>query len=67
DEIWHKVIIHGIPTTIFSTPERFNNVKTEIEEFNPGLHHRNPMERESSISNGNLSGWERCYRNGPEK
>ncbi|RPA91575.1 hypothetical protein L873DRAFT_1794765 [Choiromyces venosus 120613-1] len=38
DEIWHKVIIHGIPTTIPSTPKGFNTVKTEIEEFNPGLH-----------------------------
>ncbi|RPA91292.1 hypothetical protein L873DRAFT_1582079, partial [Choiromyces venosus 120613-1] len=38
DEIWHKVIIHSIPTTIPSTPEGFNTVKTEIEEFNPGLH-----------------------------
>ncbi|RPB01370.1 hypothetical protein L873DRAFT_1891677 [Choiromyces venosus 120613-1] len=38
DEIWHIVIIHSIPTTIPSTPEGFNTVKTEIEEFNPGLH-----------------------------
>ncbi|RPA98031.1 hypothetical protein L873DRAFT_1790557 [Choiromyces venosus 120613-1] len=38
DEIWHKVIIHGILTTIPSTHKGFNTVKTEIEEFNPGLH-----------------------------
>ncbi|RPA88876.1 hypothetical protein L873DRAFT_1584835, partial [Choiromyces venosus 120613-1] len=38
DGILYKVIIHRIPTTIPSTPEGFNTVKTEIEEFNPGLH-----------------------------
>src|SRR5437899_6335977 len=33
DEIWHKVILHGIPTTT-----TFNTVQSEIEEFNPGTH-----------------------------
>ncbi|RPA92769.1 hypothetical protein L873DRAFT_1794085 [Choiromyces venosus 120613-1] len=43
DEIWHKVIIYSIPTTIPSTPEGFNTVKTKIEEFNPGLHLPRPL------------------------
>ncbi|RPA98030.1 hypothetical protein L873DRAFT_1790556 [Choiromyces venosus 120613-1] len=38
DKICHMVIIYGISTTISSTPEGFNPVKTEIEEFNPGLY-----------------------------
>ncbi|RPA96850.1 hypothetical protein L873DRAFT_1791431 [Choiromyces venosus 120613-1] len=42
DEIWHKVIIHSIPTTISSTPEGFNTVKTKIEEFNLSLHLPHP-------------------------
>jgi hypothetical protein len=33
DEIWHKVILHGIPTTT-----TFNTVQSEVEEFNPGIH-----------------------------
>src|SRR5437879_3143527 len=33
DQIWHKVILHGIPTTT-----TFNTVQSEIEEFNPGTH-----------------------------
>src|SRR5437588_466135 len=33
DEIWHKVILHGIPTTT-----TFNTVQSEIEECNPGTH-----------------------------
>src|SRR5437660_2646484 len=33
DEIWHKVILHGIPTTT-----TFNTVQSEVEEFNPGTH-----------------------------
>ncbi|RPA92876.1 hypothetical protein L873DRAFT_1631004, partial [Choiromyces venosus 120613-1] len=38
DKIWYKVIIHDISTTIPSTLEVFNTVKTEIAEFNPGSH-----------------------------
>src|SRR5205807_9142177 len=33
DEIWHKVILHSIPTTT-----TFNTVQSEVEEFNPGSH-----------------------------
>ncbi|RPA97491.1 hypothetical protein L873DRAFT_1598119, partial [Choiromyces venosus 120613-1] len=33
DEIWHKVILHGIPT-----PNSFTTIPAEIEEFNPGIH-----------------------------
>ncbi|CUS07140.1 unnamed protein product, partial [Tuber aestivum] len=33
DEVWHKVIIHGIPTTT-----TFPTVQAEIEAFNPGTH-----------------------------
>ncbi|RPA91290.1 hypothetical protein L873DRAFT_1794954 [Choiromyces venosus 120613-1] len=33
DEIWHKVILHGIPTT-----SSFTTVQEEVEEFNPGIH-----------------------------
>ncbi|RPA88651.1 hypothetical protein L873DRAFT_1796542 [Choiromyces venosus 120613-1] len=33
DEIWHKVIRNGIPTT-----SSFKTVQREIEEFNPGIH-----------------------------
>ncbi|RPA91291.1 hypothetical protein L873DRAFT_1871355 [Choiromyces venosus 120613-1] len=33
EEIWHKVILHGIPTT-----SSFTTIQTEIEEFNPGIH-----------------------------
>src|SRR5205807_2628990 len=33
DEIWHKVILHGISTTT-----TFNTVQSEIEEFNLGTH-----------------------------
>ncbi|RPA94013.1 hypothetical protein L873DRAFT_1657915, partial [Choiromyces venosus 120613-1] len=33
DEIWHKVILHGIPTT-----SSFTIVQVEVEEFNPGIH-----------------------------
>src|SRR5205807_478548 len=33
DDIWHKVILHGIPTTT-----TFNTVQSEVEEFNPGTH-----------------------------
>ncbi len=33
DEIWNKVILHGIPTTT-----TFTTVQTEVEEFNPGIH-----------------------------
>lgn len=32
DEIWHKVILHGIPTTA-----TFATVQSEVEEFNPGI------------------------------
>src|SRR5207302_6075804 len=37
DEIWHKVILHSIPTTT-----TFNTVQSEIEEFNPGTHFPRP-------------------------
>jgi hypothetical protein len=33
DEVWHKVIIHGIPTTT-----TFPTVQAETEAFNPGTH-----------------------------
>src|SRR5437879_1705084 len=33
DEIWHKVIIHGIPTT-----SSFSTVQSEVQDFNPGTH-----------------------------
>jgi hypothetical protein len=33
DEIWHKVIIHGIPTT-----SSFSTVQSEVQDFNPGIH-----------------------------
>ena len=33
DEIWHKVILHGIPTST-----TFTTVQSEIEEYNPGTH-----------------------------
>ncbi|RPA93691.1 hypothetical protein L873DRAFT_1793426 [Choiromyces venosus 120613-1] len=33
DEIWYKVILHGIPTN-----SSFTTVQVEIEEFNPGIH-----------------------------
>ena len=33
DEIWHKVIVHGIPT---SSP--FDTVQSEVQDFNPGIH-----------------------------
>ena len=33
DEIWHKVILHGIPTTT-----TFSTVQSEVEEFKPGIH-----------------------------
>src|SRR5207302_8539315 len=33
DEIWHKVILHGSPTTT-----TLNTVQSKIEEFNPGTH-----------------------------
>ncbi|RPA93570.1 hypothetical protein L873DRAFT_1650780, partial [Choiromyces venosus 120613-1] len=38
DKIWHKVILHGIPTT-----SSFTTIQAEVEEFNPGIHlHRLP-------------------------
>jgi hypothetical protein len=33
DEIWHKVIIHGIPTS-----SSFTTVQSEVQDFNPGTH-----------------------------
>src|SRR5207253_5203324 len=39
DEIWHKVILHGIPTTTTS----FNTDQSEIEEFNLGTDLPRPL------------------------
>ncbi|KAG0644053.1 hypothetical protein HOY80DRAFT_1031342 [Tuber brumale] len=37
DEIWYKVILHGVPTS-----STFNTIESEIEEFNPGTHFLHP-------------------------
>jgi hypothetical protein len=37
DEPWHKVAIHGIPTTDFNSPEGMGLVLEEIKTFNKGL------------------------------
>jgi hypothetical protein len=37
DEPWHKVILHGIPTIDFNTPEGMSLVVDEIQTFNKGL------------------------------
>ena len=37
DEPWHKVVLHGIPTADFNTPEGMALVIEEIQTFNKGL------------------------------
>jgi hypothetical protein len=37
DEKWHKVVAHGIPTSIFNNKDGLNLVKDEIETFNKDL------------------------------
>ncbi|TVY22143.1 hypothetical protein LHYA1_G009162, partial [Lachnellula hyalina] len=34
DVTWHKIIAHGIPTSIFNRPEGIELVKDEIRTFN---------------------------------
>jgi hypothetical protein len=38
DVPWHKVVIHGVPTLDFNTPEGMKLVTEEIKTFNKGLH-----------------------------
>ncbi|TVY22082.1 hypothetical protein LHYA1_G009215 [Lachnellula hyalina] len=37
DVTWHKIVAHGIPTSIFNHPEGMELVKDEIRTFNKGL------------------------------
>jgi hypothetical protein len=37
DEKWHKIVIHSLETEIFNTETGMENLKTELESFNPGL------------------------------
>jgi hypothetical protein len=37
DEPWHKVIVHGIPTTDFNTPNGMDLIIDEIKTFNKGF------------------------------
>ncbi|TVY22091.1 hypothetical protein LHYA1_G009133, partial [Lachnellula hyalina] len=37
DVTWHKIVAHGIPTSIFNYPEGMELVKDEIRTFNKGL------------------------------
>ena len=37
DEPWHKVVLHGIPTADFNTPNGIALVTEEIQTFNKGL------------------------------
>ena len=37
DEPWHKVVIHGIPTADFNTPDGMALIVDEIKTFNKGL------------------------------
>ena len=37
DEPWHKVVLHGIPTADFNTPQGMALIKDEIVTFNKGL------------------------------
>ena len=37
DVTWHKIVAHGIPTSIFNCPEGMGLVKDEIRTFNKGL------------------------------
>ena len=37
DKPWFKVVVHGIPTTDFNTPEGIDLVLEEIKTFNKGL------------------------------
>ena len=36
DESWYKVILHGIPTADFNTPDGIQLVVDEIRTFNKG-------------------------------
>jgi len=37
DEKWHKIVIHSLETEIFNTETGMENLKAELESFNPGL------------------------------
>jgi len=37
DVTWHKIIAHGIPTSVFNHPDGMELVKDEIRTFNKGL------------------------------
>lgn len=37
DEAWHKVVLHGIPTADFNTPDGMALIKDEITTFNHGF------------------------------
>ncbi|TVY22076.1 hypothetical protein LHYA1_G009165, partial [Lachnellula hyalina] len=37
DVTWHKIVAHGIPTSVFNCPEGMELVKDEIRTFNKGL------------------------------
>jgi len=37
DEPWHKVVVHGIPTADFNTPDGMALIIDEIKTFNKGL------------------------------
>ena len=37
DEKWHKIVIHSLETEIFNTETGMENLKTELESYNPGL------------------------------
>ena len=37
DQPWHKVVLHGVPTADFNTPEGMALVIDEIQTFNKGL------------------------------
>ena len=37
DVTWHKIVAHGIPTSVFNRPDGIELVKDEIRTFNKGL------------------------------
>ncbi|KAF2206121.1 hypothetical protein CERZMDRAFT_15829, partial [Cercospora zeae-maydis SCOH1-5] len=41
DTTWHKVVVHGVSTRDFDTPQGLEEVKRDIEEYNPGLYIQN--------------------------
>ncbi|TVY31391.1 hypothetical protein LSUB1_G008815, partial [Lachnellula subtilissima] len=37
DVEWHKIVAHGIPTSVFNRPDGMDLIKDEIRTFNKGL------------------------------